>query len=68
MALLPEDDGKPSLAVFVLTHPDEDHCLGFKDLLKRVKIGEIWFTPRVFREYSKDLSDDAKAFMFERNA
>lgn len=65
VALLPEDDGKPSLAVFVLTHPDEDHCLGFKDLLKRVKIGEIWFTPRVFREYSKDLSDDAKAFRAE---
>jgi len=63
--LLPNVDEKPYLAVFILTHPDQDHCLGFADLLKRVKIGEIWFTPRIFREYSKDLCDDAKAFRKE---
>ena len=60
--LLPEIDEEPYLSVFALTHPDEDHCLGFADLLKQVKIGEIWFTPRIFREYKKDLCDDAKAF------
>ena len=27
--------------------------------------GELWFTPRVFREYKKDLCDDAKAFKKE---
>lgn len=63
--LLPNKDGKPYLAVFVLTHPDEDHCRGFSDLLDRVHIGEIWFTPRVFREYKKDLCDDAVAFRDE---
>ena len=64
-ALLPVLGKKPYLAVFVLTHPDEDHCLGFKDVLKRVHIGEIWFSPRIFREYKKDLCEDAKAFLKE---
>ena len=63
--LLPEVNDEPYLAVFSLTHPDEDHCLGFADLLKRVNVGEIWFTPRIFREYTKDLCDDAKAFKKE---
>ena len=63
--LLPQVNGKPYLPVFALTHPDKDHCLGFDDLLKRVNIGELWFTPRIFREYKKDLCDDAKAFRKE---
>ena len=63
--LLPQVNGKPYLPVFALTHPDEDHCLGFDDLLKRVNIGELWFTPRIFREYKKDLCDDAQAFRKE---
>ena len=63
--LLPRVDDEPYLAAFVLTHPDQDHCLGFADLLERVKIGELWFTPRVFREYKKDLCDDATAFREE---
>lgn len=62
---LPKRDGKPYLSVFALTHPDLDHCRGFKDLLKRVTIGEIWHTPRIFREHTGDLSDDAKAFRKE---
>lgn len=63
--LLPQVNGKPYLPVFALTHPDEDHCLGFDDLLKRINIGELWFTPRIFREYKKDLCDDAQAFRKE---
>ena len=63
--LLPKQDDEPYLATFVLTHPDEDHCLGFADLLKEVSIGELWFSPRIFREYKKDLCDDAKAFQKE---
>ena len=63
--LLPTVDGDPYLSVFILTHPDEDHCRGFADLLDRVTIGEIWFTPRIFREYKKDLCDDAVAFKEE---
>jgi hypothetical protein len=63
--LLPKRDGKPYLSLFVLTHPDEDHCLGFKEMLKNVTIGELWHTPRVFREYKKDLCEDAQAFREE---
>jgi hypothetical protein len=63
--LLPEKDSKPYLAVFLLTHPDQDHCRGFGRLLNEVTIGEIWFTPRVFREFNKDLCDDAVAFRKE---
>jgi len=62
---LPKKDGKPFLAVFALTHPDEDHIKGFADLLDKVTIGEIWQTPRIFREYKKDLCDDAVAFKDE---
>jgi beta-lactamase superfamily II metal-dependent hydrolase len=50
-------DGMPYLAVFVLTHADQDHCRGFADLLSQVAIGEIWATPRLWREY--DASDEA---------
>ena len=62
---LPELDGQPYLAAFALTHPDQDHCRGFGELIKDVDIGELWFTPRIFREYSEDLCDDAKAFKKE---
>src|SRR5262249_30477315 len=63
----PQRDGKPYLSCFVLTHPDEDHCRGFADLLKRVVIGELWHTPRVFREFKdgENMCDDAKAFRKE---
>ncbi len=63
--LLPKDNGRPYLSTFALTHPDQDHCRGFARLLKEVQIGELWFTPRVFREYKTDLSDDAVAFKKE---
>jgi len=67
VAKLPKHDGKPYLSCFVLTHPDLDHCRGFADLLKRVTIGEIWHTPRIFREYedTNELCDDAIAFREE---
>lgn len=64
-ALLPKKDGKPYLAAFVLTHPDLDHCKGFKRLLKEVTIGELWFAPRIFREANDGLCDDAIAFRNE---
>lgn len=62
---LPKRGKRPYLAVFVLTHPDEDHCLGFQKLLANVDIGELWFSPRIFREYKKDLCEDALTFREE---
>jgi hypothetical protein len=65
VAKLPKRGGRPYLSCFVLTHPDLDHCRGFVDLLQRVTIGELWHTPRVFREFHRDMSPDAAAFRRE---
>ena len=62
---LPKVNGRPYLAAFALTHPDQDHCRGFAELSEKVDIGELWFTPRIFGEYNKDLCDDAEAFKKE---
>ena len=62
---LPKVNGRPYLAAFALTHPDQDHCRGFTELLEKVDIGELWFTPRIFREYNKDLCEDAEEFKKE---
>jgi hypothetical protein len=64
--LLPKKDGKPYLAVFGATHLDKDHTQGFAELLDRVTIGDLWFTPRVLWEQDQnELCDDAKAFRDE---
>jgi len=70
----------PFLDAFLLTHPDEDHCRGFEEKFflgdpndindfdkksDKILIGELWYSPRVFEEYSSDLSNDAKAFKKE---
>lgn len=69
IAALPVRDGTPYLACFALTHADKDHCLGFQDLLERVTIGEIWATPRLWREQLEDdpdaLCPDAEKFREE---
>ncbi|GAB3546614.1 hypothetical protein GCM10027404_07360 [Arthrobacter tumbae] len=66
---LPVVEGKPYLAVFALTHADKDHCLGFADLLSKVRIGELWSTPRLWHEYydpdTEDPCEDAVAFREE---
>ncbi|MCI4085650.1 hypothetical protein MRQ86_36225 [Streptomyces sp. MMS21 TC-5] len=66
---LPKRDGRaPYLAVFALTHADLDHCCGFGDLLdSSVLIGEIWGTPRLWREISEDknMCEDARRFQEE---
>jgi hypothetical protein len=64
--LLPTRDGKPYLAGFAATHLDEDHILGFSELLDRVTIGDLWFTPRIFRDVEEDsLCEDGKVFAKE---
>lgn len=63
---LPERDGHPYLAVFALTHADADHCQGFGALLDSdILIGELWATPRLWREYADsdtELCEDAQRF------
>ncbi len=62
---LPLVNDRPYLSAFALTHPDKDHIQGFQSLLERVDIGELWFTPRVFREQDDDGCEDAQAFRTE---
>ena len=67
-ACLPKRGGRPYLSVFALTHADQDHCRGFADLLEAVTIGELWATPRLWREYQDAdavICDDARAFQEE---
>ena len=66
--ILKDMDNVPHLDVFILTHPDEDHCRGFgdvfytgepsdygeKDLKEgKIQIDELWFSPRMFSPYEK---------------
>jgi hypothetical protein len=66
--ILPKRNGRPYLAVFALTHPDKDHIQGFAELLRRVDIGELWHTPKIFRDHDEDgevMCEDAIAFRNE---
>jgi hypothetical protein len=59
------DDGTSYLAVFALTHADLDHCGGFADLLDSdIVSGELWATPRLWRELAdgEELCADAQRF------
>jgi len=52
----------------VLTHADKDHCTGFADLAEQVHIGELWVTPRLWRELGEGDSavcEDARALHAE---
>jgi len=62
--ILPTLNGKPYLSTFALTHPDTDHCQGFRELHRRVLISEFWMSPRTFREFKtrEKLCEDAEAF------
>ena len=70
----------PYINTFILTHLDQDHCRGFDTAFylgdpskyskadkdnKLIRINELWFTPRIFSDLEKKLSDDAKAFRKE---
>lgn len=72
--------GLPSLDAFVLSHADQDHCLGFEDKFylgdpeevsdkdkeaKKILIKELWYSPRVITEHNDEKCDDAIAFSKE---
>ena len=72
--------GLPFLDAFLLTHPDQDHCRSLADKFylgdpdnvpksakdaKKILIGELWYSPRVFEELTDELNADAKAFKKE---
>ena len=69
--------GRLYVDVFLLSHPDQDHCRGLDKHFHlgepdscpddKILISEIWSSPMVFRRASRHLtfSDDAKAFNTE---
>lgn len=80
MDKLSKINGITHIDIFILSHPDVDHCrqiskhfyFGNPDDYsdedsedEKIIIDEIWFSPIVFNEYKKDLSDDAKEFRKE---
>lgn len=77
---LKKNDGVPYVDVFILSHPDIDHCRGFENEFYQGKpdkysdddkkeelilINELWYSPRLFSEYKKDLNDEAVVFKEE---
>lgn len=81
LARLQRDEaGRPHVNVFILTHPDQDHCCGFTEVFhvgppesytladkrqEKIIIDELWFAPRIFKEYDNDLCRDALVFRQE---
>jgi hypothetical protein len=75
--LLRDAQGRLYVDVFLLSHPDQDHCRGLNKHFHlgkpddcpddKILISEIWSSPMVFRRASRHLtlSDDAKAFNTE---
>lgn len=77
--LLKDDKGRYFVDAFVLSHPDQDHCRGFRTHFytgpaadypaesKKIFIKELWSSPMVFRRKSRHhvLCDDAQAFNAE---
>lgn len=77
---LPRDpDDRPHLDVFILTHPDQDHCLAFDRIFYkgdptryseedkkagRIIVDEQWFAPRIFSPF-EELCADATEFKNE---
>jgi len=76
---LQKRNGNPFLDLFILSHPDKDHCLGFKKNFfkgnpenyfesnrknEEIIIDEIWVTSMLF---TTDQSDDANSIRSEVN-
>ncbi|MCX7062671.1 MAG: metallohydrolase [Gammaproteobacteria bacterium] len=77
--LLKDDKGRYYVDAFLLSHPDQDHCRGFKSHFytgaasdfpadsKKIFIKELWSSPLIFRRKTRHhvLCEDAQAFNAE---
>lgn len=70
-----DSEGRPHVDAFILTHPDQDHLRGVEEVFylgdpsscsekdkkaELIIVDELWFAPRVFCEFKKNLTKDAK--------
>jgi hypothetical protein len=77
-----DDNDRSHLDVFILTHPDQDHCRGFRDTFytgdpdnygnedeerEAIIIDELWFSDTLFDRFKNPLSQAAKNFKNEAN-
>lgn len=75
-----DENDRPVVDAFILTHADQDHCRGFKtsfhtgdpdkyetddDEPTKIIIGELWFSRRIFDNFDCPLCEDAKAIKKE---
>jgi hypothetical protein len=76
-----KENGVPHVDAFILTHPDTDHCRGFKDTFYAgdpskyddedrenglIVVDELWFSPRIFSPHEEGkLAPSAKVFLKE---
>ncbi len=81
LSVLPKDENnRHHLDAFILTHPDNDHCAGFKDTFfcddpseydkdakarNAIIIDELWFSNTLFERFTNPLSEAAKNFKKE---
>lgn len=80
LEILPKDtDSISHLGVFILSHPDIDHCRSIGEHFylgnpskydnqndkDKIIIDELWFAPGIFNEKYGDLNEDAKEFKKE---
>jgi hypothetical protein len=78
-----DEKGTNHIDLFILTHPDQDHCLGFEDNFyigdpkkflnsankdKKILIDELWFTPRLFLPQESEASLCPSAQAFLKEA
>lgn len=72
-------DSRPYLPCFLLTHGDEDHCLGYANVFHtgelstykqpktdekpKIVVGTMWFSPHIFQD--DELCKDAKEYRKE---
>ena len=77
-------DGAPYVDIFILTHPDNDHCLGFEQYMhtgspadwkkpsdgspKKIIMNEIWFSEICTKRASKSIALSTDAKAFRSEA
>lgn len=78
-----KSDGKPFVDSFILSHPDQDHCLGFENNFytgdpssysqkhlkdKMIFVDELWFSPKIIKRFTSNSELCDDAKAFKKEA